>query len=161
MDIIITDELSYDTFAKFLEDTTQITDHEKLHITLACRGGDPFAALAYAARMRELRKCRVTVTVKAYGLIASSAVLILASGSVRYMTKEAWVMVHETTEKIKGTTSHVSKEAEQMRRMEKQWSELLASTTKANAAYWSSIHDETTYLNAEECLELGLIDEIV
>lgn len=160
MTILLTEELSTDTFSEFVNILAD-TKEQELNIVLSCRGGDPFAALSYAAMMRTLKSLGVTINVHAYGLIASSAVLLLASGSHRMMSKEAWVMVHETTEKIKGTTNHVVKEAEQMQRLEKQWSDLLAGMTKTSSQYWSSIHDETTYLNAEECLELGLIDAII
>jgi len=157
----LTDEISSESFSEFMDFVERFSPkHEPvLEIDLFSNGGSAEAALAFCAYMR-LSPFKFNIT--AYGEVASSAVLVLACGHKRRMTKEAWVMVHESSFKAgKLSSSGYEEMGRQLRRMEDQWNELLAERTKATASYWGSIHKETTYLSAEECLELGLVDEII
>ncbi len=131
------------------------------HVVLYSPGGEDIAGLAYASFIRQMQFLGARVSITAYGEVNSAAVLILASGTRRCMLAETWVMVHESSDRLKGSVTAMETEIELMRRREKQWCELLAKHTKATPEYWGSIHKETTYLSAEECLELGLVDEII
>jgi len=165
MAIKLIDEISMDSFKDFVEKVEAIMaepdwDCEPIQVDLFSHGGSAEAALAFYSYMR--LNPEVSYHITAYGEVASSAVLVLACGHKRRMTKEAWVMVHESSFKAgKLSSSGYEEMGRQLRRMEDQWNELLAERTKATASYWGSIHKETTYLSAEECLELGLVDEII
>lgn len=157
--IRLIDAISSESFKLFIEESSVLLAESKdpIEVELFSHGGSAEAALAFAAYMRLNPYFNIT----AYGEIASSAVLVLACGKVRRMTKEAWVMVHESSTKLRGTVTDLEREAEQLRRMESQWNEIMAERSKVTERSWSGMHKETTYLSAEECLELGLIDEIV
>ncbi len=132
--------------------------NEKISLYLSSGGGSVYDALAIAGRIR-ISPCLITIT--AYGLVASAAVLILAAGDDRRMTRESWVMVHEESGKIKGSVTEMEKETAQLRRMEFQWSDLLHGFTSTPADKWGELHRVTTYLSAQECLDLNLIDRII
>lgn len=135
--------------------------HEKVDsitIELSSPGGDSYAALAYASLIREMH---LDVCIQAYGLVASAAVLVLASGNTRFMSREAWVMVHENSGTLEGNVLELEREAGQLRRLELQWANILEELTGTKASIWTAMHKETTYLNAEQCLALGLIDRII
>jgi ATP-dependent Clp protease protease subunit len=136
-----------------LEEGSQVIDVE-----LTSAGGEAYAALAFASKIRQ---CIHPTIVTAHGLVASAAVLILAYGNERRLAKEAWVMVHEDAGTTEGSVTLVEIEIKHSRRMEDQWNQLLADRTKADAETWGKLHKATTYLSPEECLELGLIDEII
>ncbi len=153
-------EINNETFSTF---SAQLLSAEKVKrcsvtIELHSDGGYGYSALAFAARMRQSKCC---ITVVAYGYVASAAVLILASAHKRKMTKEAWVMVHEDAGKINGDVVKMEREAKQYRLLEQQWAKLLSIRTGTSQEIWERLHKETTYLNAQACLELGLIDEVV
>ncbi len=157
--IRISEELSMESFKLFSKKLAKIEDSEdRIIIELASPGGDSYAALAYSARMR---RSPLLIIVEAYGEVASAAVLVLASGDKRKMTSEAWVMVHENAGPLEGTVVQLEKETHQLRRLEQQWAELLAERTNTLAEVWTALHKDTTYLNAEQCLKLGLIDEVI
>lgn len=157
--IYITGEINEEAYTKFCEALDSFDQYnEPIEVHLNSGGGDASDAIAMATRMR-LHPYAVNVTV--YGQASSAAVIILAYGARRRMTTESWVMVHEESDKISGDVRLLEREVEQLRRVEKQWAELLAERTKVTASYWESVHSETTYLSAEECLELGLIDEVI
>ncbi len=69
-------------------------------------------------------------------------------------------MLHEDKDKLNGSVVDLERETQHLRNMETQWSDLLTkcSHTPVN---WTKLHKDTTYLNAHECLKLGLIDEII
>jgi ATP-dependent Clp protease protease subunit len=129
-----------------------------MEVHLCSGGGDANVALAIYGMMRV---SPVEFTVIAMGDVASAAIMILAGGDVRKALKETWFMVHEEQGEINGSVAELEKEAERLRRAETFWADLLAAKTKASAQYWATIHTETTYLDAAEAFELGLIEEIL
>ena len=152
----ITDE-SYQAFSDKLYQL-ETKSNKSITIELMSYGGSAYAALAFASR---IRRCKNHITVVAYGMVASAAVLVLAAGHTRSMTKESWCMVHEDQGKIKGNLNTLEKETKHMRRLEDQWAELLCELTLTSKSKWAKLHKDETYLNAQECLKLGLVDFIV
>jgi ATP-dependent Clp protease, protease subunit len=151
------DEVAYKTFSEELR-ALELASSLPITIELSSAGGVAYDALAFSGRMRN-SPCDLVV--KAYGYIASAAVLVLASGDKRYLAKEAWVMVHEDSGKIKGDVVTMEREVKHYRRMENQWATLLASLTDISADVWADLHKNTTYLCAGECLKLGLVDKLI
>ncbi len=157
----INDE-SYKEFSEALSHIELLNNPDtsgSVEIELNSGGGDAVTALAFFSRMRTSPfKFEVTL----HGCAMSAAVLILAAGDVRRMAREAWVMVHEDSETIKNAfVKTIEKRADQLRMLEEQWNELLASRTKTTVDTWHHLHDDETYLNAEDCLVMGLIEEII
>lgn len=152
------DEESYQAFS------AQLSEFEKnkaadIFVELSSAGGHAYDALAFYSRMR-LSPCNVTVL--AYGLVASAAVLVLAAGDRRLMAKEAWVMVHEdSVHKLSGKVTEVEKFGRHMRRLEDQWNRLMADRTKLSFEGWAALHKAESHLSADDCLRHGLIEEIV
>lgn len=158
--IQIIGDITQDSYKEFSRQLAELekTKIKSVVIELMSDGGEAMAALAFYSR---IRSSRIGIAIHAVGTVASAAVLILAAGDKRLMDAQAWVMVHEDYAKLKGSTSSMVVEAGQMQRLEEQWCGLLDSQTKTTASEWARLHKETTYLCAEECLSLGLIDEIV
>lgn len=163
--IAIIGEINTEAYLKFSDELYEIENELKgkeefgfVELELSSEGGSAELALAFSAR---IRTSPIAVYVKVYGLVASAAVLILASGDKRYMTKEAWVMVHEEGLELEGDVSSVEKQAKHYRRLEDQWAYLLASMTTTGIQKWNELHKAETYLNAKQCLELGLIDKVI
>lgn len=162
--IAVIGEIDTEAYLKFSDALSEM-EHElknshnnEIILELSSEGGSAELALAFSGRMRN---SPLHIHVKAYGLVASAAVLILASGDNRSMTKESWVMVHEEGLELEGDVSSVEKQASHYRRLEDQWSYLLASMTSTTIAEWNKLHKAETYLNAKQCLKLGLIDKVI
>lgn len=151
-------EEAYKAFTKRLSALERQDPTLPIEIELNSGGGTTYDALAMASRMR-LSPCELNVT--AMGYVASAAVIILAYGDYRKISSECWVMVHEDQDTHEGKTSEVEIESAHMRRMELQWCELLAEVTGTLAAQWAALHKKTTYLNAQECIRLGLVEAVV
>lgn len=131
-----------------------------ISLELFSEGGDEYAALAFAARMRR-SKCRFVGTV--FGQAASAAVLIFASCQKRMMTRESWLMCHESSDEQEDMSRTKAKEvAAHMDAMEDQWAILLQQLVPLDEIDWQALHtDVDRYIDAEEALALGIAHEIV
>ena len=130
-----------------------------IDIELVSDGGSAYDAIAMHDR---IINCPFNIRITGSGLVASAAVLILAAGDHRVLTKNSWVMVHEdSVVGVEDKQVHeVEKEVKHYRRLEDQWCQLLHNSTYTDLDMWAKLHKDETYLTPKECLALGLIEEI-
>tara|TARA_A100000164_G_scaffold368510_1_gene391829 strand:+ start:509 stop:1111 length:603 start_codon:yes stop_codon:yes gene_type:complete len=128
-----------------------------LHIT--SYGGDVYAMLGTIDFFRTLP---VKVNTRCIGACMSAAAVILACGTgKRTMTENSTVMVHEGSAFEGGKTTDVLKGADHLKKLQKNINRILGDVTSKNAEFWEGVSKNDTYLTAKECLEYGLIDEII
>lgn len=161
--IYVIGDIDWEAYENFSKQVTRLEleskkKDETIFIELASDGGDAHVAIAFASRIR-MSPC--TIHIVAVGNVASAAVLVLAAGDNRRMATETWCMVHEDTAELNGSVVELERESKQLRRQEVQWAKLLENLTGTAAEFWEQMHKETTYLTAENCLELGLVDSII
>ena len=77
------------------------------------------------------------------------------------MTENSTVMVHEGSAFEGGKTTDVLKGADHLKKLQKNINRILGDVTSKNAEFWEGVSKNDTYLTAKECLEYGLIDEII
>lgn len=153
-------DIDHEMYKHLKDELVNIKYHEPVNITLCSDGGDAMIALAIFDTLY-FRVGWTTVT--ATGLVASAAVLILAAGHERKMTKNSWVMVHEDEVVLEEGTrvKKAEKDVAHARRLEVQWNDILCKATGSHPDVWAKLHENETYLNAEECKKLNLITEII
>lgn len=152
------DESAFSGFCEKL-DELETKPIKQVEVILNSSGGSAVDALAFYSR---IKSSPLSINITVYGCCYSAAVLVLAAGKKRRMTKEAWCMVHEDSGSFKHkTTSQFQAEARQMREFENQWCDLLAENSKITSGHWSRMHREETYLTPDQCLMYGLIEEVV
>jgi len=149
------DTKSVKKVSKLLE--SDDTEHT---IILCSEGGSDDAALAIVGIMEAMHARGDAITVNAFGHVESAAVAILAAGSHRTLARHSWVMVHQSSTEVDGSTTDIVKNAKQLVRAEKSWNRMLAYYTTVSAKQWGHLHSQTTYMTPDECLLAGLIDEI-
>lgn len=156
-------EESYLSFSKKI--AFVLKKHKKgslpnININLTSTGGDAYTALAFHDLLANL-KGKARITIHARGLVASAAVLILASGQVRVMSKNAWIMVHDDLVDLSDSrVAAARKDLNHYIRMENQWNSLMSNLTKADIKTWDKLHSDETFLTPTECFHLGLIDRV-
>ncbi len=151
------DESTYEKFSDALAELEAESD-ALVDLELVSGGGVSYAALAICGR---IRASAAPIRCTTYGLCQSAAVLILAACSYRRISPECWVMVHQDSHKMNGSTKDLVQFGRQCELEEKQWSKLLAQYTEAPAHEWDKLAIAETYLDAHECFQLGLVDEIL
>lgn len=124
-------------------------------------GGSIYDALAIVGR---IKKSKCLIVTEGFGAIMSAAGLILASGGKRRMSKYAWFMFHEAwAAEMGGTVQQLKHQAIQLEREWDTWAEVMAEFTTTNKSFWLDNGNlgKDLYLSAEQCLELGIIDEVI
>lgn len=161
----ITGYIDEEQYSQFISELYEFEKSKTpvVYVDICSQGGDSQVALAYYSRMR-LSPCRIVTT--AYGVCASAAVLLLAAGKHRRMTKESWVMVHEEqfSEEdtvFSGPLEQVEQDVRQYRLFESQWCVLLQEATQTSFKTWTALHKKETYLTPDRCLFLNLVSEII
>lgn len=162
--IYLSGDINEESFKEFCEQMDAFENERNgdrdIEIVLNSIGGNALDAIAFLGRIRT-SPCEVNVTV--YGLAGSAAVLVLAACDYRKMTKESWLMVHEDDHSNKNvSTTKLEQEAAIARLMEDQWSQILEDLTGTKKEVWADLHKRgDIYLNPKECVQLGIVDEII
>lgn len=161
--LYIRGDITTQSFGEFQEAFHGILDEDavsKIVVYICSEGGSAEAALAYHDL---IRTSKIPITMLGTGIIASAAALIFAAGHTRYMTPNAWLMVHD--ESVADTTNlrvhQVEKHLAHQRVLENQWNSLMYDCIPSvSEAEWDQLHRNETYLTAKECKAMGIINGI-
>jgi ATP-dependent Clp protease, protease subunit len=159
--IYIIGEINEERFKQFDIKLTRFEKEiKKVRVVLSSDGGSAIDAISFYDRIKQ---SELYITIEAYGIVASAAVLVLAAGDTRRLGKNAWVMVHEDVTDVTkhNRVTEAEKIVEHNRRLEDQWNTILEQSTTTTREEWAELHKNETYLTADECLEYGLVDEVL
>ena len=153
----ITDELAHFLDAALTE--LEAKGRSKITIRVKSEGGDVDAARAIVGR---IKSCKRHVVTEGYGSIMSAAVLILAAGDSRRLSKFAVVMHHEASHyELEGKQSQIKHYIRQAEFEEAQWAYWMAEFSDKSVEFWSKsgkTYDE--YFTPQDCLDMGVVDEV-
>lgn len=154
------DDNAYKEFVEALDNLDEMLEGDDITIELSSFGGDALTALAFYDR---IRSCKSDVTIIATGLVASAAVIILAAGDKRCMTKNAWVLVHEDMPAADegARVTSFERAAKIARQLEVQWNKILEERTGVSEEIWEDLHKQERYLTSIDCKKLKLIEKII
>lgn len=135
---------------------------DPIEIIFHSPGGDVFSGNALFDYIQMVRETGVKVTTVALGGAFSMAGILLQAGDHRVMTPNSWLMIHEVGSGLSyGTTSSFKDEVELLSRLEKAGNAILASrSTLTVKEIEDRCHRKNWWLNAEEALKFGFVDEI-
>lgn len=144
-----------DCAMNFLEDGSR----KAITLRINSEGGHPSAALAIIGRIKS-STCHVIC--EGYGIVESAATVILASGKKRRMSEYCQFMTHQSAYVIEGNHTQVQDYVAQAERDEQLWATYMAKFSNMDAAYWYNLHKtgKDKFFNAQECLKLGIVDEL-
>lgn len=142
-----------------LSELERLNPRKGVTIRINSPGGSVYDALGIVGRMSS-SSCPITT--EGFGHVMSAATLILAAGKKRRLSEFAWVMHHKSQYMVGGSHDDVVDEVRQMEREEQMWSTWMAEFSVKDKNFWINIAKKKNfYATAKECLELGLIDEII
>lgn len=122
-------------------------------------GSDDMAFCLYDA----IQTCGSPVHTIGTGMVCSAATLILSCGHKRFGTENLWLMTHKGSVIVSGDDDSIMSQAKLQNKVADRYWKLLERHTKKPALSWyrnSRDHGEL-WLNAEQSLEWGVIDEII
>lgn len=126
-------------------------------IKIYSEGGSVYEALAIVGR---LTKSKCHITTEGYGCIMSAATIILACGDKRRMSEYATFMHHESSYGVEGRHSQVASYVAHAEREEKLWAKWMSQFSDRDEDFWAEFGKHIdSFFFAEECIELGVVDE--
>jgi len=132
--------------------------NKDINMNITSYGGDVYAMLGLVDIIKGLP---VKVNTNCVGTCMSAASVLLACGTgIRTMSKNSTVMVHEGSAFEAGKTTDVMKGVDHLKDLQKNINEILGSVSNKDAKFWEKVQRNDTYLNAEQCLDYGIIDKI-
>lgn len=131
--------------------------HDDIYIYLNTPGGSVSDGLAIIDTMKFVKSKINTIAI---GTAASMGAVILACGDKRYCLKHSKMMIHQVYFGVQGTMSDVSIVYDNVIDTKNSLMKLLSEATKQPVKKLEKDCDRDYWLNAEDALKYGLIDEI-
>ena len=129
-----------------------------IHLHLNTLGGSIFAAFSTVDTIRRL-KSKVHTHID--GSVASAGTLISAIGNKRYMGQHAHLLIHQLSSGVYGKFSEMEDEIFNCTNLMKLLKDFYKKNTKLPMKKLDELLKRDIWLNAEECLQYGIVDEIV
>ncbi len=129
-----------------------------IHLRVNSNGGSLFDGLAILDRLRTL-KSRVYTYVD--GGAASAATLITVAGKRRFIGKHSMMLIHQLSSFVGGTFEQLEDEQTNNRRLMGIIKDIYKTYTKLPMKKIDEILKRDLWLSPQECLEYGLVDEIL
>lgn len=122
-------------------------------------GGDLHCGFSAMDHIRDLR---ARVTTVADGLCASAATLLLLAGQHRKMLENSYVLIHQISAdgvwgKYEELKDHMQNFTKDMERMQ----QVYEAETDIPSRKLKKILKKDLYLDSEQCLRYGLVDEVI
>ena len=132
-------------------------DVENIDVYINSNGGVVDTAIAIN---NALRRHKAKVTVNIDGIAASAATLITCAGDIVRMPKNALFMIHNPSTIAMGDSEEMRKQADVLEKYKNSITETYLQKVNIDKEKLSELMGNETWLNAEEALEYGFIDEI-
>lgn len=159
--IYLCDEINDDSAFKVINYLRKLAgSSEPIHLNLSSNGGCIYATMALIGMIRAIQ-ATTPVHITALGWCMSAASVLLQAGTTRRATKDTTIMLHMGSEELAGNPDEVAKWKKHNDKMGKRMLEIYAERSNYTARQWKRKLNSEFIRTADECLELGLIDEVV
>lgn len=109
----------------------------------------------------EIKNLKVPVHTIVSGMAASAATILSCAGTKRYITKHAHMLIHEIRSGCWGKKSEIEEHFENTTKLSKLLLEYYKDATHMTTEDLAEILKHDYYWDAAQCLEKGLVDEIM
>jgi ATP-dependent protease ClpP protease subunit len=141
----------------------------EMEIVFCSPGGSTTEGFALFDFIQELKRKGHKITTKTIGYAASMAGVLLQAGTTRVMSKESWLLIHETSFNVVGKIGVVDDTVEWVKKMTEHVADIFSSraaekTGKPEKAIKSFVkknwNRKDWWLSADEALALGFCDRV-
>jgi ATP-dependent Clp protease protease subunit len=130
----------------------------RIELRLNTNGGEVFAAMSTVDTIRDIK---TPVDTYVEGCVASAGTLISTCASKRYMYQNARLLIHQISSEFGGTFAQFEDEMYNNFNIMKSLKDFYKKHTKIPTKKLEEILKRDIWLSATECLEYGIIDEIL
>jgi len=109
----------------------------------------------------KMLRCRVATI--SLGKAMSCGFMLLISGSpgLRFIAPNSRVLIHEISAFNFGKISEMETEVNEVRRLQEKFTNLVLDYTKISKEELKKLFAKESYIDAEECEKLGIVDHII
>lgn len=143
---------------KNIQFTYNLPEPPAIEIHICSDGGDIFAAMASVDKIIDNV---VPVDTYCEGLVASAASLLSAVGRKRYITKSSCMLVHQVSSGLWGNYMQFQDEIKNLELIMSMIKGVYLKKTKFDNKELENLLSHDLYLNAEKCLDYGLVDAVI
>ncbi len=165
--ILITEEISKDSFSAFLKQLIAMDNENSDPITVYVNspGGDAYTGLAF---YDSLRFTRSPITIIGTGLVASAAALLylavpkerrLSLPNTRYLIHQPLLQSAENSPFM--TSIQIDIEAEEMESLRHRLDSIIAETTGNSLEDTIKATERDNWLSAEDAMKMGIVGRII
>lgn len=129
-----------------------------IHLHVNTYGGSIFAAFAAIDTIRRL-KSKIYTYVD--GSVASAGTLLIAVGHKRFIGQYSHLLIHQLSSGVYGKFAEIEDEFFNCSNLMKLTKDFYKKYTKMPMKKLEEILKRDIWLNAQECLEYGIVDEIL
>lgn len=129
-----------------------------IELYIGSDGGEVFSAFSAVDRIKAS-----VIPVHSYveGMAASAATLLSVCAHKRFIRKNSFMLIHEVRSGVWGPFEDIKEEVKNLELIMKYIRTLYLTHTKFTDSDLDEILKQDMYLDANECLKFGLVDEIV
>tara|TARA_R110002020_G_scaffold190748_4_gene390360 strand:- start:311 stop:1090 length:780 start_codon:yes stop_codon:yes gene_type:complete len=139
----------------------RIAPKSDIEIVFSSPGGSIIDGMELFDFIQHLRNSGHHVTTGSLGMAASMAGILLQAGDTRWLGHQAWMMIHRAAFGAYGKTFEVEDEVKLVKRMEDRILTIFTARSKLTSNKIKRNWDRKDWwISADECKEMGLIDEI-
>lgn len=146
-----------DISSKDVQSQLGIIDAKTINVHLNSPGGDVFESVTIGNLLKD-HKAQVIIHID--GLAASGGSIIAMGADKVVMKKNSMMMIHKAWTYTAGNADELIKAAEDLKKIDSAVTESYTSRFVGERSELENLLAEETWLTAEECLALGLCDEI-
>ena len=132
-----------------------------MEIVFASPGGAITAGFELFDYIQQLRALGHQITTGSLGMAASMAGVLLQAGETRWIGHQSWILIHRAACGAIGKTFEIEDEVELVKRIEERIIEIFTARSHLTSLKikrnWNR---KDWWLNADEALDLGLVDEV-
>lgn len=143
---------------EYLKNRLNLNEHPPIRLFIHSPGGSFFSALSI---VDALQRCKSPVHTYIDGHAASAATLISVAGTKRFATKNSFMLIHQQRMVWEGKHADFIDEIENQKHVTDTMKRIYMEKTKMSESELNSILKRELHIPADECLRLGLIDEII
>ena len=138
-------------------------EEKKLELVLYSPGGSVIAGMALYDLLTRMRREGWHITTRANGYAASMGGILLQAGDWRVCDAEAYILIHEIQSGAIGTMGEIEDEVIFLKKIQERIIDIFVSRSKGKISkrqFVANWRRKNWWLNSDEALKLGIVDEI-
>jgi ATP-dependent Clp protease protease subunit len=130
----------------------------QIDLFISSEGGEIFSAFSAVDR---IKSSKVPIHSYVEGIAASAATLLSVVAHKRYIRSNSFMLIHQVSSSVWGNFQQIKEETNNLELLMKYIKNIYMTHTKFNESDLDKLLKQDLYLDAQECLKFGLVDEII